>query len=311
MVQTRKVKPGYSKNGQGNLSPRKDPDLSLPDSPNEPPDSLDDVIIMIYGRKNIGKSSLAAQFESNLTMMFEEGRKNLSIFQVPKKDEPSLTWERALKYRDMLCDSDQFSRVAIDTVDQAYQRCFEYVCRQDGVRHPDESNKPYMLWQAIIAEFKEFVLSFREAGKGVTFVSHEKIKPLITKAKGLIRLGSDADGSQQSAIKLDRIEPSCTGQVMGVITEICDYVFYYHYYEGKRAIMVRSPQDIAWTACGMGETFCDPDGTPIERFEAGSHPTKAYEAILSAFNNELRDMDYVPPPSERVSSLGKKNRSKK
>lgn len=282
----------------------RDNTLYLPTEPNEPPTSLDDVIIMLYGRKNIGKSSLAAAFPDSLTMMAEAGRKNLSIMQVPKQGEPALTWNRCLKYRDMVCESDQFSRVNFDTVDQMYQLCFTSVCKDAGVRHPDSSAKPYELWNGIKAEFKEFVLSFREAGKGVTFVSHEKIKPLITKAKGLKR-----DGEDESSVKIDRIEPSCTGQVMDVVTEICDYVLYYHYKDAKRAIMVRSPQDIAWTACGMGETFCDPNGNLIECFEVGNSAAEAYENIVKAFNNELYDMDYVPPPKERVSTLTKRNKT--
>jgi hypothetical protein len=280
----------------------------LPTEPNEPPTSLDDVIIMLYGRKNIGKSSLAAAFDDSLTMMAEAGRKNLSILQVPKKGEPKLTWSRALKYRDMVCGSDQFKRINFDTVDQMYNLCFDSTCKDYGCRHPDSASKPYELWNAIAADFKEFVLSFRDEGKGVTFVSHEKIKPLVTKAKGLKR---DELEEGANTVKYDRIEPSCTGQVMNIVTEICDYVLYYHYKEAKRAIMVRSPQDVAWTACGMGETFCDPDGNPIECFEAGNSAAEAYENILKAFNNEMYDMDYVPPPREKVASLGKRRTTRR
>ena len=299
MAKVSKVRPSSATSS----SPRKgnDDTLYLPTELNTPPTSLDDVFIMIYGRKNIGKSSLAAQFENNLTMMFEATRRNLAIFQVPKAGEPDLTWSRALKYQDMICNSDDFQRISIDTVDEAYQQCFIYVCKQAGVRHPDSASKPYELWMEIKAQFKEFVLTFREAGKGVTFVSHEKVKPLITKAKGLKR-----DDSPENTVKCDRIEPSCSGQVLDVITQICDYVFYYHFKDARRAIMVRSPSEIAWTACGMGETFCDPDGGLIESFEAGSDAPSSYEAIIRAFNNELYDMDYIPPPSNKIAALGKK-----
>lgn len=300
MAKVRRVKPAGKVS-----SPRKSlDDILLPDSPNEPPTTLEECITCLYGRKNIGKSSLAAQFENSITMMFERGRFNLNILQVPKKGEPALTWTRAKKYRDLICESDEIQHVNIDTADQCYNRCFEAICKEYGCRHPAEKKDGHQVWNAIKDEFDEFINSFRDAGKGLTLISHEKAKPLATKAKGLKRDGD----AEETTFQYERMEPSFTGQVFGVVQEICDYVFYYGFKDGQRAITVRSPLDIHWTACGMGETFCDPDGNPLQTFAAGSSPQEAYEALIKAFNNELYDMDYVPPPSERVSSLGRKKK---
>lgn len=278
-------------------------DISLPGEANEPPTSLEEVIVTIFGRKNIGKSSLAALFEGAVTFMFERGRRNLSIFQIPKKGEPDLDWVRFRAYRDLICGSSDFVRPVFDTIERAYECCFQCVCREHGVTHPDEKDKPYLLWNAIKYEFEEVVNSFKDAGKPPIFVSHEKLKPLIKKAPGLRR-----DGMEESTIKYDRIEPSISGQALAVIEEICDYVFYYGYKDGKRTITVRSPLDIIWTACGMGdETFRDPDNNPVECFAVGNSAEEAYKTVLAAFNNQIRDIDYIPPSTRsRDVSLGKK-----
>lgn len=303
MPVVRKVRRGSSSSQE--KTSRSSRSSLLPDEPNEIPTSLDDVMILVYGRKAIGKSSLCAQFPGNITYMFETGRQNLHIYQIPFRKGEKLDWEMARDTRDEVCGSDRFQRVTIDTAQAAYEACFAWCCSEAGVTHPDSCGKPYELWKVIKAEFFDWVMSFREHGKGVTFVAHEAVKPLITKAKGLRR-----DEIEESTVKYDRMEPKVTGQVLDVITEVCDYVFYYHYHESKRAIMVRSPYDVAWTACGMGETFLDPDGNPVNTFEAGDTPEKAYQSIIDAFNNQRYDVDYIPPSTGRVSSL-RKNKPKK
>lgn len=280
----------------GSSFPGKEPrrrESLLPESPNELPDSLDDVMVLIYGRKAIGKSSLCAAFPGNITYMFETGRQNLRIYQIPGKGQ-KLDWDSALRYRDEICSTDRFQRVTIDTAQACYEACFAWCCKEAGVSHPDSCSRPYELWKVIKQEFFDFVMSFRDGGKGVTFVAHEVVKPLVTKAKGLRR-----DEIEESTVKYDRMEPKVTGQVLDVITEVCDYVFYYHYHEAKRALMVRSPYDVAWTACGMGETFLDPDGNPINAFELGNSPKEAYDSLNAAFQNERWDIDAIPPSTRR------------
>lgn len=277
--------------GKGTSSSRKKAASVLPDSSNVPPDSLDQFISTIFGRKNIGKSSLAAEFPGNITLMFERGRKNLSIYQITDLD-----WETARQARDEIIETGKFQRVTLDTVDRAYDACFDWVCSINGIKHPDNHASPWMIWKEITGEFTDFIDSFRQADIGITFVSHEKIKPLVTKAKGLKREG----GSEEtSTVKADRIEPSCSGQPWGIIQEICDYVFYYGFHEGFRAITVRSPDDIVWTACGMGDsTFLDPNGKPIKTFRVGKSSKEAYQTLLKAFDNQIYDADDLDAPDE-------------
>jgi hypothetical protein len=282
-------------------------DISLPTEPNTPPDSLNDVVITIFGRKNIGKSSLASQFPGALTCMFEEGRFNLNIMQIPKRGEPDLDWDRFRRYRDKIVESNDFIRPVIDTVEKAYDLCFRYVCDKFNVAHPSASTVPYQIWDAIKREFQDVLSSFRNAGRPPIYISHEKAKPLVTKVKGLARDGL----SEEESVKLVRIEPSCTGQAQTVIEETCDYVFYYGFTEGYRTITVRSPFDTVWVSCGMsGTTFLDPDGALLQTFQVGNSPEEAYKTLENAFhNNGVRDIDYVPVATNR-ELLPSRNRRK-
>jgi len=268
--------------------------LSLPDSDNIPTDRLEDSVIMVYGRKAIGKTSLVNNFDGALTFMFERARRNLSIRQVPHytksdKKRKSLKWEQFKEYIDLFIKSDEYQMGIIDTLDRCYVECFQYVCHNAGVNHPDQSSRPFEIWDVINQEFEDTLSKLQESGKGLIFLSHEKAKPLVVRSKPLRR---DDDDDEEK--KIARMEPSCKPAGVRAVEEICDYVIYYCFVGNRRVLCVRSPNEYAWTACGFDDHFLDPDGTPIERFEAGDSPQKAYQSLIDAYNNKLRDIDYIP-----------------
>lgn len=262
--------------------------LSLPTKLNVPPQQLHESVMLIYGRKGIGKTSIASLFPNSLTFMFERGRRNLEIMQVPTKNEPKLDWERFKSYVELFITSDEFEIGIIDTIDRCYICCFEEVCRRYKITSPNQSDNGPAVWDEIAAEFEALLCMIQESGKGLIMLSHEKARPLVTKAKGLKR------EDDESSFKYERLEPSCKPAAFRFLQEICDYVFYYSYNDEYRTITVRSPNDVAWTSCGLPGKFMDPDGNPLKTFKVGNTPELAYEALQKAYNNELRDYDYIP-----------------
>jgi len=260
------------------------PKLVLPTQENTPPTDLDESIITIYGRKGIGKTSLAAQFEGSLTFMYERGRRNLPIRQVDKLD-----WERTLGYVELALEDDSVGTLVMDTVDRMYEQCMIYVCKRAGCSHPNDKNDYGKTWQAVKAEFDALLGVIHDSGKGLILLSHETAKPLTKSSKGLRREDTEA------VFQYERVEPTCSKQAFETIQEICDFVFYYGYTDEYRTITVRSSNDIAWTSCGIGDTFLDPDGNAISTFKVGTTPQEAYKSLMSAYNNELYDINYVPP----------------
>ena len=260
--------------------------LILPTEANVPPERLSDSVVMIYGRKGIGKSSLAAQFPNALTFMFERGRRNLPIMQLPKKGENKLTWAKFVDYVELFLESD-FKTAVIDTIDRAYLCCYEHVCKQAGVNTPDEHQASYTIWDNIAGEFESVLSMIQDSDKGLVLLSHEKARPLIAKIKGLRREDED------STFVYERLEPSCKPAAFRYIQEICDFVFYYGFADEFRCLTVRSPNDIAWTSCGMSDTFLDPDGKPVSTFKVGTSADEAYLNLNASYNNELFDVDHI------------------
>lgn len=270
----------------------------LPTERNIPPEDLSESIILLYGQKGIGKSSLAAQFENALTFMFEKGRRNLKIYQVPGKGEPKLTWETFCEYVEAFLESD-FNTGVMDTIDGAYLSCFTHICSEHGVTDPSEYKEGYKLWDEIATTFASIFSIIQDSKKSLVLLSHDKTRPLLTKKKGLKRVELD----EEAITSYERLEPTCKPAAFRFVQEICDFVFYYGYRDGYRSITVRSPHNVHWVSCGVDDRFFDPEGNPIETFKVGNNPEQAYADLLSAFNNELYDIDYVAPAVPRKKKL--------
>lgn len=269
--------------------------LVLPSQENTPPEELSDSIIFFHGEKAIGKTSLAAEFPDTLVMMVERGRRNLPIFQVVPKN-----WDEVKGYVELFLEDDRFANLSIDTIDRLYIMCHDYVCHSHGVDNPDGSASPYLIWNEIAEEFGGLIYLIKQSGKGLILISHSKPRPLTIKRKGLKR-----DELDESVVNYDRMEPTCTPAAFKTVQEMADFVFYYGWKEGKRVMIVRSPLNIYWTACGVPDRFLDPDGTPLEAFEVGTSPKAAYKSLIDAYHNKLRDIDYTPPRPERKVSLSR------
>jgi hypothetical protein len=273
-------------------------EIILPTSDNVPPEDLKDYVLLLYGRKAIGKTSTVNYFPGSLTFMFERARRNLTIRQVPMykkgdKKRKSLDWESFVEYIELFIESDEYQTAIVDTIDRCYLECFKYVCNNAGINHPEQSSKAYEIWDAIEVEFTETINHIQASGKGLVFLSHEKAKPLVVRTKPLRREEEDDEAL------VARMEPSCKPAGIRVIQEICDFVIYYCYVGNKRVFCVRSPNEYAWTACNFDTHFLDPDGNPIQRFEAGKSPEESYNILLEAYDNKLYDIDYAPPRKKR------------
>lgn len=253
--------------------------VSLPTKRNQPPDKITGFTHMILGEKGIGKSSLAAQFPDAITFMFEPGRMNLNIFQVPEQGEPNLNgpegWERFKEYVDLVIDKGR-KTVIIDTVDRAYEACFDFCCHERGCSEPSELGKQsFGVWNAIKKEFEGTMSSMIHEGITVIFISHARVKTVESRTGGE---------------DFDQMTATCSPACASYIKAVADYVFYYGYFGKQRALTVRG-DELVWSACGVDNTFMDKDsGEPIATFSAGGSPKEAYDNLLKGFKNKLEGL---------------------
>src|ERR1044072_9239001 len=75
----------------------------LPEKKSVPVQNLGGYVMLIYGAKKIGKTSLCSMFDNALFLFFEAGRKALRIFQ-----EPMTSWKKFTRFVQLLKKDERF-----------------------------------------------------------------------------------------------------------------------------------------------------------------------------------------------------------
>lgn len=274
------------------------------DELNEPPEEFLSYATCIYGEKGVGKTSLAGAIPGSLIFMFERGRRNLRVRQIPHRTKSSpglhLVWESLgepctpfLPHLFAALEDDSVSHIVIDTIDRAYEACFEYICKAhfDGIEHPSEADEGHMVWDMIKRTFEATLWKILDSGKGLWLLSHAKDRKVVS------RLGSS----------YDVVNPSCTPTAWKMIQTTCDFVFFYGFIRRRRAMRVR-PDEEGKLICSnqSPDHFLSPDGDPVEILDMGDSPQESYQRLLAGFNNELYDISY-----DAVESASPKRRRRR
>lgn len=266
------------KHGKGS-SAKKDRDseldLELPQEKSEPSDALQDYSLLIYGRKKIGKTTLASQFDGALFLMCEPGGKALRIRQVPVRN-----WPEFRGYVELAIKDKATRTVVIDTTDFAYEYCLDYVCEKMAIDHPSDEGYGKG-WKAVRAEFTEVISNLLHSGKGVIFISHSK----------------DEEFKTRKSETYSKIVSSMPGQAKDVLEGLVDIWANYDY-DGKRRILVIGGNDEVDAGHRIEGRFKYPSGEPIEIIPMGRSPKEGYRNFVDAFNNHM--------PGERKDKGGRK-----
>lgn len=271
MAKTRKLRKGVTKKEKPCLIPTRE-------ELNNPPNTLEDYVIALFGEKGIGKTTLASQFDDFLVCMWEPGRRNLKVRQFPYKPGQKLTYAVQKEIIQQGCKDPTIKGFAIDTIDRLYNAAVEEMCFDRGISSPSEMNDFGALWREIRDDVEATLSIPREYGKGLILLSHAKEKELET----------------ASGDKYCRVVPTCGNAAFEIMKAMCDYAWYYGFVGKKRCLQLRGDDHI-WSACGVSDHFQDSirtneDGDPmdLERIYLPS-PKSAYKLLLAAFNNELTE----------------------
>ena len=192
--------------------------VGLPDAPTIPSQDIRDYTMLLYAREKWGKSTFFSTFPGALFLCTEPGTKGLEIYSY--NSETGVTsWEifrGAVKALEQ--DTARFRNVVIDTLDEAYRMCFEYVCRQAGVSHPNDANDYGKTWTGITNEFAEVFRRIRATGRGLYMTSHAR----------------ESEIESASGTKFHRISPSLTGKAGARVLALVDFIFYGEYFKDDK-----------------------------------------------------------------------------
>lgn len=143
--------------------------MLLPTQKTPPKQSLSDSTVLIYGARKIGKSEWCSIADGALFLSTEPGLNFLEVYQIP-----IATWDELLAACAEIAEGNhQFKTIIVDTVDNAYRMCSDYICKKFGAEHESEIGygKGYSL---INNEFQRVLNKLAFLPYGLFLVSHSQ-----------------------------------------------------------------------------------------------------------------------------------------
>src|SRR5271157_5243935 len=141
----------------------------LPTTKTQPKPDLADLTVLVYGQTKIGKSTLCSQADGALFLATEPGLNALDVYQVPIQ-----SWEDLRKACAEIVEGNHpFKTVILDTIDNAYKFCTEYILAKFKVEH--ESDLGYGKGYALVNnEFQRVLTKLAFLPYGLFLISHAK-----------------------------------------------------------------------------------------------------------------------------------------
>jgi AAA domain-containing protein len=145
--------------------------------------SLADLTVLVYGQTKIGKSTWCSSAEGALFLATEPGLNHLEVFQIP-----IASWEQLLAAGKEIAEGKHaFKTVVIDTIDNAFRMCAEFVCAKNKIEH--ESDLGYGKGYALISnEFFRVLNKLALLPYGLFLISHSTEKEFDTRTGKITRI---------------------------------------------------------------------------------------------------------------------------
>ena len=106
----------------------------LPTEKTPPKQDLADLTILVFGPSKFGKSTWASGAEGALFLATEPGLNSLDVYQAPVRK-----WEELFAACAEIAEGKHpFKTIIIDTIDNAYRLCTEYICAKFKIEHESD-----------------------------------------------------------------------------------------------------------------------------------------------------------------------------
>jgi len=148
----------------------------LPTQKTPPRNGLSDLTVLVYGLPKAGKSTFCSHSDGALFLATEAGLNSLEVFQTPIS-----SWEQFLAAcREVSEGKHKFKTIIVDTIDNAYKFCSEYICAKHKIEH--ESDFGYGKgWALVNNEFYRVLNKLSMLPYGLFMVSHAQDKEMETR----------------------------------------------------------------------------------------------------------------------------------
>ncbi len=176
----------------------------LPKSKTKPKASLHNLTALVYGPSKIGKSTWCSHAQNALFLATEPGLNALEVFEAP-----ITCWDDLLQACAEIAEGKHdFKTIVIDTVDNAYRMCADYVCKKFKIEH--ESDLGYGKGYALINnEFQRVLNKLAFLPYGLILISHSHERDIET------RTG-----------KHTRVVPTLPDKVRKLVTGLVDLILF-------------------------------------------------------------------------------------
>ena len=150
--------------------------ITLPTEASKPVTELGKQTILLYGSPKLGKSSFASKAPGSLFFECEPGLNHLEVFKVP-----TYSWEAFLEACKLVAKGDHnFKTIVIDTVDNAFKMCSDYVCAKHGIEYEGDMGHGKG-WALVKNEWHRVLTRLASLPYGLILISHAVDKTIETR----------------------------------------------------------------------------------------------------------------------------------
>lgn len=148
--------------------------MKLPSAPTKGIVSIDRLTMLLYGVTKIGKTTMLSGFPNALFLMTEKNYDHLKLYPIEIS-----SWDDFLEALKVITTTKHnFRYIIVDTVDDLYNRCSEYVCDQLGISHESEGDYGQG-WSMVRTEFTKQLNKLFVSNYGLIFTSHVKVQETL------------------------------------------------------------------------------------------------------------------------------------